>query len=558
MGRRHLAALACAALLGALAASTDSSAAPAAGTLTVVIEGAFRGCDPGAPGTSPAVDAVLSLVLPSAFTSRPDGSPASDAEVFAQAEPVVPSPLTVLYTIAPGATWSNGRPLTAQDLIRTWQQRRGGGTVGDLGYRQIASITPSASGQSATVVFRDAYADWQSLFDEMVPPATFGARCELPSGTLDPSLGPYEVASASSTQVVLRENPSWTGSAPAFPDVVVTNQLAAPAAFAAPRIVYAPAPSLGTLQALTSSGSLNSRMFASSSVVSLDFATRGPFALSLLARRGVADFVDRQAIVDAVAAPVDDTAAPEASHLFGQGDGDYSGPFGSPVSHPIPLPPPVPGALGPLAYGPGAQVAAGESDLVAAGYARGPAGRDRAGRGPRGRARPRPGRRAARRAARVARLPGGPRDAPERDRGRRGAAPGQLHRRGAVAQWRVVRVAGCRQLARPAGVDDGRAHRGAERSRRHHRRAARGHDPRPRRRGVHVGPARRPALAAHGRDAAVLAVRVRRVVDERRGRAGVQLTLRLHRPDPHDDRARELPALTGSGDSLLRHVGVAE
>ncbi len=380
MGRRHLAALACAALLGALAASTDSSAAPAAGTLTVVIEGAFRGCDPGAPGTSPAVDAVLSLVLPSAFTSRPDGSPASDAEVFAQAEPVVPSPLTVLYTIAPGATWSNGRPLTAQDLIRTWQQRRGGGTVGDLGYRQIASITPSASGQSATVVFRDAYADWQSLFDEMVPPATFGARCELPSGTLDPSLGPYEVASASSTQVVLRENPSWTGSAPAFPDVVVTNQLAAPAAFAAPRIVYAPAPSLGTLQALTSSGSLNSRMFASSSVVSLDFATRGPFALSLLARRGVADFVDRQAIVDAVAAPVDDTAAPEASHLFGQGDGDYSGPFGSPVSHPIPLPPPVPGALGPLAYGPGAQVAAGESDLVAAGYARGPAGWDLAGR----------------------------------------------------------------------------------------------------------------------------------------------------------------------------------
>lgn len=379
MGRRRLGALTCGALLATLLCATGSAASSTSGTLTVVIQGSFRGCDPGAPSTSPAVAAVLSLVLPSAFTARPDGSPSSDAEVFAQAEPVVPSPLTVLYTIAKGATWSDGRPLTAADLVRTWQERRQGSTVGDLGYREISSVTPSASGDSATVVFREDYADWQSLFDEMVPASTYGATCALPSSALDPSIGPYELGSASATQLVLHENPSWTGSVPAFDTVVVTNRLQ-PSSFAAPRVVYLAAPTLPTLQAVTTAGSLNSRLFASSRVVSLDFSTRGPFALPRLARRGVAALVDRQGIVDAVAAPIDDAAAPEDSHLFGQGDADYSGPFGAPVSHPNPLPPAVPGGLGPLAYGPGADVATGEADLGAAGYALGRDGWEHAGR----------------------------------------------------------------------------------------------------------------------------------------------------------------------------------
>jgi peptide/nickel transport system substrate-binding protein len=359
--------------LGALVITSPSLAAPTprVPTLTVAIPGPFGGCDPGASTTTTATDEVLSLVLPSAFTPGALSSPVGDTPVVSQAEVVSLNPQTVVYTIAPGAAWPDGTHFSAQDLIRTWQERRADTVVADLGYRDVASMTPDTTGASLTVVFSTPYSDWESLFNLIVPGATTTSGCTQPSAALDPSIGPYEITSATTTRVTLDANPTWTGAVPYYTHVVVTTDPATPVqAGGPPRLVYLPSPNLDQLQALTSTGAFDSRLQHDTTIVSLDFAVRGPGAVSLDVREALARFIDRSALVNAVASPVDDTAAPAASHLFGQGDANYVGSPGTPVGNPLPPTTPVPGASGSAAYGDVPDVATADALLHAAGFAK--------------------------------------------------------------------------------------------------------------------------------------------------------------------------------------------
>lgn len=384
MRRGLAAALTGAAALGALAYTSPSAAAPSPRppTLTVAIPGPFRGCDPGSSSTTAATDEVLSLVLPSAFTPGALSSPVGDTPVVSQAEVVSLNPQTVVYTIAPGAKWPDGTAFSSQDLVDTWQERHADTVAADLGYRDVASLTPDATGTTLTVVFKTPYSDWESLFDLIVPGATTAAACAEPSAALDPSMGPYEITSATSTRVMLDANPSWAGTAPFYTHVVVTTDPSMPVpAGGPPRLAYLPSPTLAQLQAITSTGAFDSRIQHDTTIVSLDFAVRGPRALPLGVREALARFVDRSAIVDAVAAPVDDTAAPATSHLFGQGDADYVGAPGSSVGDAAAPTAPLPGASGAAAYGGLPDVATADAFLHAAGDAKSPHG----WRGPGGR-----------------------------------------------------------------------------------------------------------------------------------------------------------------------------
>ena len=373
MRRGLAAALTGVATLGALAVTPPSTAAPPARapTLTVAIPGPFGGCNPGSASTTAATDEVLSLVLPSAFTSGPLSAPVGDTSVMSQAEVVSLNPQAVVYTIAPGAKWPDGTPFSAADLVRTWQERRADAVVADLGYRDIASMTPNTSGTALTVVFATPYSDWESLFNLIVPRSTAAAPCAEPSPALDPTMGPYEITSATTTRVTLDANAAWSGTPPYYAHVVVTTDPSTPVeAGGAPQVVYLPSPTLAQLQAITSKGALDSRLQHDTTVVSLDFAVRGPHALSLTLREALARLIDRSALVAGLESPVDDTAAPAVSHLFGQGDADYLGASWGPVSHPIAPVAPLPGASGSAAYGDLPDVAAADVLLHAADLAK--------------------------------------------------------------------------------------------------------------------------------------------------------------------------------------------
>jgi len=361
-GRRRVALLCVTAALGAVLAGCGGggarpkpqdrvSLAANGGTVTVGIDQAPTGCNPNtASGNTEADRLVLSLVLPSAFQIDENGVAQYDPALIEAAELSSTTPETVVYTINPKAVWSDGRPITAADFVYAWQHQRAVPVVGaggdvdvasTAGYDDISTMTPSNHGRTLTVVFSTHYADWQSLFSDLLPAHVlsqvgWSPGCSTVDPAVDLSGGPFKIVSASRTVVTLVRNPRWWGQPPHLARIVIKvasgpEQLAhwlfghkvdvvAPSSFDA-----------ALLQDITSIPTVKSAMEISNTFLELEFdTTAGPTAAPLL-RDAVAYAIDRQELSNQVAGWADVTIAPSVSHLYSQEQAAYPS-----------TPPPVP------------------------------------------------------------------------------------------------------------------------------------------------------------------------------------------------------------------------
>ena len=183
-------------------------------------------------GDTDATQLVASTTWVQVFQiGGPALKPTLDTEVIQSAEVVSVNPQTVVYQIAPKAVWSDGVPITAADFQYAWQSQRGGATDIDgapdsvastLGYRDILSVASSNSGRTVTVTFRTPYADWESLFDDLLP-AHIAEQVGWNHGFdhFDPhvlvSAGPWVIKKwIPGQEVVLERNPHWWGTLPRF------------------------------------------------------------------------------------------------------------------------------------------------------------------------------------------------------------------------------------------------------------------------------------------------------------------------------------------------------
>ena len=67
------------------------------------------------------------------------------------------------------------------------------------GYRDIASVTGSNGGHTVTVKFKTTFADWQMLFDNLVPAHVmekvgWNPTCATVNPAIDLSGGPFKIA----------------------------------------------------------------------------------------------------------------------------------------------------------------------------------------------------------------------------------------------------------------------------------------------------------------------------------------------------------------------------
>ncbi|MGH9109080.1 MAG: ABC transporter family substrate-binding protein [Acidimicrobiales bacterium] len=352
------------------------------GTLTVGIDRAPTGCNPGtAAGDTWADRLVLAPVLPGAFTVNGKDQPVYDSAVINQAELQSTNPQTVVYTLNPKAVWSDGRPITAADFVYTWQRQRGvqgplgaattgggapgtpgaavsagllgpagtdsavpttlpgaTGTTGTLmGYRQIKSVKPSGHGRTVTVVFTTPYADWQSLFDDLLPAHVmekvgWDPACTTVDPTVDLSGGPYMISRVvPGHEVVLSKNPRWWEQPPNL-DRIVIKTASGPAQLAgwlANGTVQVALPSgfdQQFLERVTGSPSIESQGSPSTTLLQLELSTTSPITSTLAVRQAVAHAVNRQQMVDQVAGWADTSIVPAASHLYSQGQDGYPSP----------------------------------------------------------------------------------------------------------------------------------------------------------------------------------------------------------------------------------------
>ncbi len=321
--------------------SSREDAVPAIGyaldnTLTTYNAQTVDGAASGARQAFPRVQTGFSYL-------GPEGESLADNDVGGVS--VVPADvLTIKYMIAPQAIYSDGVPMTCDDLVLTWAANSGRFMAGEnnlplfdaastAGYSDIEKVDCITGSKDATVTFRAGrgYQAWRSLFGATVLlPAHIASRManvpnvvdpilsgdldsvqriadfwnsgwNLTPGSIDttllPSNGPYRVDSYTAEDgLVLVANDKWWGIPPETERVVVR-----------PRGIEGPALSEASDLEVIEQGAggdlpedgFDRIDYPSHGVEQLTFATSGVLASSA-ARRALALCTPRQQLFDSV------------------------------------------------------------------------------------------------------------------------------------------------------------------------------------------------------------------------------------------------------------------
>jgi len=189
---------------------------------------------------------ILDVVWPQVFITNPQLQEVLNTQFVTSADQTSTSPQTIVYTINPKAVWSDGKPIDGADFVYNYDAQSGktaykdvGGKAFDdattVGYNQMASVTASnppngaacttvplegalppvtcGNGDTVTVVYSKPFADWKSLFDDLVP-EHIGVKVGWSTGFTGPaqtiSGSWYEIKSyAPNSSLVLQRNPTY-------------------------------------------------------------------------------------------------------------------------------------------------------------------------------------------------------------------------------------------------------------------------------------------------------------------------------------------------------------
>jgi peptide/nickel transport system substrate-binding protein len=297
--------------------SPPAQVAVTGGAATVELDRPWDGFNPNTPtGADSSTPTLLTSVLPGAYVVNQKLTPEVNSDLLLSVEVTSTSPLTIQYVINPKATWSDGVPVSADDFIYAWKSQRGDGididgqpdqVASTLGYRDVASVTPSHRGKTVTVRFATPYTDWRDLFDHLVP-AHIARKVGWNHGfdtfnpSVDLSAGPYQLASVSgSGTAVLVRNPHWWGTPAVLSRITVSVGTASgwTEGLAAGNDVVAQ-PSgfdLSDLNAVTSLPNTQSEVKPSLNLLQLEFNVAAPVTARATTRQAIAHAIDRTSLL---------------------------------------------------------------------------------------------------------------------------------------------------------------------------------------------------------------------------------------------------------------------
>lgn len=169
---------------------------------------------------------VMRPTMPRAFVIAPDGTAAVNHDYFTDVQLTSTNPQVVTYTINPKATWSDGNPITWEDIASQVNATKGvdeAFLIGSPnGSERVGSVTRGVDDRQAIITFAKPYADWKGMFagNGMLVPKTMTATPEaFNKGFLNgppPSAGPFIVSNIDrgAQRITLTRNPKWWGKTP--------------------------------------------------------------------------------------------------------------------------------------------------------------------------------------------------------------------------------------------------------------------------------------------------------------------------------------------------------
>ncbi|MGO9034786.1 ABC transporter family substrate-binding protein [Mycobacterium sp.] len=175
-------------------------------------------------GNTADVGSIVTPTLPGAFITQADGSLKLNTDYFAAAELTKASPQVVTLTINPKAVWSDGTPITWEDLKAEVEACSGRDKryliASRAGFERVKSVARGVDDRQAVITFAQPYAEWRGMFAGGMQPRSMTSTPDaFNKGQLDapgPSAGPFIVSRIdhSAQRIVLTRNPRWWGRKP--------------------------------------------------------------------------------------------------------------------------------------------------------------------------------------------------------------------------------------------------------------------------------------------------------------------------------------------------------
>jgi peptide/nickel transport system substrate-binding protein len=264
---------------------------------------------------SPWANAITRLIWPSFSYQAPDGSVQLGPMAAGPPTVVTRDPFTVEWKIAANATWSDGVPVTSDDLAYYYESCNGRRDPGEPksvdcvstdGYDQITKFTEIDS-KTAEATFSSPVAEYASLFDHPMPPAHIarqrGVDAWANAFVSSPiaSAGPYMLQSwQHGTSLTLVRNPKFWGQAPHLDTITFrffTDPTQEPAALGNDEVnVVAPDPASNLVGAISSVPGIRTVASVGPEAEHLTFNFRNPVLADAMVRRAIALGIDRHAL----------------------------------------------------------------------------------------------------------------------------------------------------------------------------------------------------------------------------------------------------------------------
>jgi peptide/nickel transport system substrate-binding protein len=289
-------------------------------------------------GNSADSAGMLKASMPRAFQIAADGSMTLDTDYFTGAELTGTNPQVVTWTINPKAVWSDGTPITWEDIAAqihaTSGQDKAFASASPNGSDRVASVTRGVDDRQAIMTFAKPYAEWRGMLsgNTMLLPKSMTATPEaFNKGQLNgpgPSAGPFIVSGLDRTaqRIVLTRNPKWWGT-PALLDSITYLVLDDAARIPALQNNTIDATGLTTLDELTvarRTDGISIRRAPGNSWYHFTFnGASGSILADKALRLAIAKAIDRQTIANVTQRGLADNPVPLNNHVYVAGQAGY-------------------------------------------------------------------------------------------------------------------------------------------------------------------------------------------------------------------------------------------
>jgi peptide/nickel transport system substrate-binding protein len=282
--------------------------------------------------------AMLRSTLPRAFIISADGSMKVNNDYFTNVELTGTNPQVVTYTINPKAVWTDGTPISWEDIAAqinaTSGKNKDFAFASPNGSERVASVTRGVDDRQAVITFAKPYADWRGMFsgNTMLLPKSMTATPEaFNKAQLNgpgPSAGPFMITTLDKTaqRIVLTRNPKWWGTTPLL-DTITYLVLDDAARLPALQNNAIDATGLASLDELTIARRTAGIAIRRAPGLSWYHFTFNGAPGSILAdpalRNAVAKGIDRQTIANVSQRGLADKPAPLNNHIYVAGQKGY-------------------------------------------------------------------------------------------------------------------------------------------------------------------------------------------------------------------------------------------